>query len=194
MQDAHLHLQDTRFSDILSIVTEMLDAGVEQCVVNGTGPDDWEQVAALARKFPALIIPSYGLHPWKTPQQGEGWKTELVKHVNSTPLACVGECGLDRWMQHPDTEAQEDAFLFQLALAEEMNRPLSVHVLKAWGWFLELLRAHPFPQRGFLLHSYNGSKELLPELIAHGAYFSFSGYYLQERKTKQQVMSLLKAH
>jgi len=154
--------------------------------VNGTSPDDWLAVERLSSEYPEFVIPSYGLHPWKTPTSDEKWKATLSDLVTSSTLPCIGECGLDRWMEDPDKEAQEDAFLFQVDLANRLNAPLSIHVLRAWGWFMDLLRSHPFPERGFLLHSYNGSRELLPELIKRGAYFSFSGYYLHERKVKQQ--------
>ena len=40
------------------------------------------------------------------------------------------------------------------------------------------------PARGFLLHSYGGSAELVPQLVDLGAYFSFSGYFLHEKKYK----------
>lgn len=186
MNDTHLHLQDIRFQDTEAVVKAMEYSGIRRCVVNGTYPDDWLGVQKLSSDYSDFIIPSYGLHPWKTPCANDEWKTTLSDLVTHSPLACIGECGLDRWMKNPNKKAQEEAFLFQLELANQLNAPMSIHILKAWGWFIDLLRNHAFPERGFLLHSYNGSQELLPELIERGAYFSFSGYYLHERKIKQQ--------
>ncbi len=188
MNDAHLHLQDPRLKDTSTIIQQMKAAGITRCVVNGTSPEDWARVEELNKSYPELVIPSYGLHPWKTPQPDDTWKDQLKQKIQSNQYHAIGECGLDRWIKNPDRDAQEDAFLFQLELACMHNGPLSIHILKAWGWFMDLLRAHPFPERGFLLHSYNGSEELLPELIERGAYFSFSGYYLHEKKTKQQAV------
>jgi TatD DNase family protein len=189
MQDAHLHLQDPRFQDVHAIIAEMREAGVNRCVVNGTSPDDWDRVKSLAEGYPDLIIPSYGLHPWKVPCEHD-WKPLLRQYLEDAEIPCIGECGLDRWMKDFDVEAQQDAFLYQLDLACEMNAPLSIHILKAWGWFMEILRARKvsnklFPERGFLLHSYNGSAELIPELVEYGAYFSFSGYYLNKLKNNE---------
>lgn len=188
MQDAHLHLQDQRFVDPHHIVKEMKASGVEQCVVNGTFPDDWDDVLNLATQHEGLVIPSFGLHPWHVERtysnNQDEWKSSLENMLNVHPLASVGECGLDKWIKDPNRELQEDAFLFQLQLAQARNLPLSIHILKSWGWFLEILRREAFPERGFLLHSYNGSKELISELVDRGAYFSFSGYYLRERKAK----------
>lgn len=191
MTDAHLHLQDPRISDIDTVIATMREIGITRCVVNGTSPSDWQQVETLAKAHPSLIIPSYGLHPWKTPCE-KNWKPLLKQYLNQSDLPCIGECGLDRWIKNYDIKAQEDAFHYQLDLSSEFNTPITIHILKAWGWFLDILRARQkstgksilTTEQGFLLHSYNGSSELIPELLDAGAYFSFSGYFLKSSKAK----------
>ena len=158
----------------------MIAHGVSRCVVNGTSPEDWPRVAQLAELYPELIIPSFGLHPWKTPSPN--WQQQLTSYLDTVPHACIGECGLDRWIKGYDIELQREVFTAQLDLASQRNLPLSIHCLKAWGLLIEILESRPLPQRGFLLHSYSGSAELIPHLTELGAYFSFSGYFLHERK------------
>lgn len=182
-QDAHLHLQDLRLtSQLESIIVELRVQGINKLVVNGTSPNDWDAVTQLYSSHPKLIIPSYGLHPWKTPCSISNWKELLEKHIKDNPAACIGECGLDKWIREPDLEVQENAFRFQLELAVRYNRPLSIHVLKAWGWLIEVLENSPLPERGFMLHGFGGSREIADRLTKMGAYFSFAGYFLQERK------------
>ncbi|MGB0993011.1 MAG: TatD family hydrolase, partial [Akkermansiaceae bacterium] len=181
MNDAHLHLQDARFHDIReSIILQMRDAGVARCVVNGTSPDDWPLVAELARQHEDLIIPSFGLHPWKPVTKG--WLDPLEEYLTDFPSAGIGECGLDRWVQNHDIAEQTEVFKQHIRLAAMQNRALSIHCLKAWGLLMEVLQSQPLPERGFLLHSYSGSRELIAPLVELGAYFSFSGYFLHERK------------
>jgi TatD DNase family protein len=50
----------------------------------------------------------------------------------------------------------------------------------------EFLRSERRPACGFLLHSYGGPVEMVAPLAALGAYFSFPGYYLHARKTRQR--------
>lgn len=183
MFDAHNHLQDVRFDAIRDrVIAGMRDAGVRRCVVNGTCADDWPAVAELAGQHPDLVIPSFGLHPWRKPSHG--WLEQLAGLLDTVPGACVGECGLDRWMEHCDAGLQEEVFLAQLRLAADRDLPLSIHCLKAWGRLVELLESNPLPKRGFLLHSYGGPQELVARLARLGAYFSFSGYFLHARKQK----------
>ncbi|MFC5049828.1 TatD family hydrolase [Rubritalea spongiae] len=186
-QDAHLHLQDPRLThDLTGIIAEVKAQSINALVVNGTSPEDWNAVTELSETYPQLIIPSYGLHPWKTPFHLNAWKEQLTQLINENPKACIGECGLDKWMHNPNINAQCDAFHFQLGLAERYNRPISIHVLKAWAPLLDSLNSHKIPQRGFMLHGYGGSKETARQLVKLGAYFSFSGYFLQQRKQNVQ--------
>ncbi|MEO1856957.1 MAG: TatD family hydrolase [Rubritalea sp.] len=187
LQDAHLHLQSPRLmANSDTIVKQAQEIGVKQMVVNGTSPDDWDEVSELAHRYPEIITPSFGLHPWRTPDVRDGWKEILIEKIDSHHNSCIGECGLDRWMTGLCKQAQEDAFIFQLQLASESNLPISIHILKAWGWLLETLEKTPTPPRGFLLHSFSGSAEVAKQLAKRGAYFSFSGYFLRQRKMRVQ--------
>jgi TatD DNase family protein len=168
-------------------------------VVNGTHPDDWPRVAALAAAHP-FVFPAYGIHPWDTgaPRPAD-WLAQLRAQLLAHPQASVGEIGLDRWMlDHaaPDDPrlrgvvrapmaAQIEAFLPQLALAAELDRAASIHCVQAYPELLPLLRQHRRPARGFLLHAYSGPAELVPELVALGAYFSFNPAFLEPRKSRQ---------
>ncbi len=184
--DAHNHLHDNRFvAELPEILSTMHDVGIAHCVVNGTCEDDWDRVMDLAHANPRMILPSVGLHPWKVSTRSEDWLDKMTTIVIREPgRVFIGECGLDRWMPKPDIKEQEKVFISQLALATKYNLPISIHCLKAWGLLLDILKTHERPHRGFLLHSYGGSPELVPELTALGAYFSFSGYFLRKKKNK----------
>lgn len=183
--DAHNHLQDDRFggrqAEIVSVAAR---AGVARMVVNGSCEEDWPQVAALAQQFPE-VLPSFGYHPWYLHERTSHWQLSLVEQLE-VHGSVVGEIGLDRWKPGLPYEGQEEAFVWQLGLAAERDVAASIHCLQAWGRLHELLREHPRPARGFLLHSYGGSKELVEPLAKLGAYFSFPGYFMHERKQRQR--------
>lgn len=180
LRDAHCHYQ---FAEVPYAAVEQARAdGVGLAMINGSAPADWADVAALARRDPRNRV-SFGLHPWDVPTAPPGWADELRAVLRAHPTAGVGEMGLDRWVQGFDPVAQERAFRAQLALAVELDRALSVHCVKATGPLMDILRAAELPRRGFLLHSWNGPVELVPELAKLGAYFSFSAHHLFPRKT-----------
>lgn len=190
--DAHNHLQDDRFrgrqAELIEAAREM---GVVRMVVNGSSCDDWPAVADLARRFPDIVIPSFGVHPWYVHEQTPDWIERLRGFLTEFPSAGVGEIGLDRWKRDLPWEGQLEAFHAQLKLAAELNRPVSIHCLRAWGALMEALESEPLPSRGILLHSYGGAPDLIPRLAARGARFSLPGYFLRPGK-EQRLQTFLR--
>ncbi len=180
--DTHCHLQDPRLSGNVDFAA-MRGLGIRRWVVNGTRESDWAEVSRLARLH-REIRPSFGLHPWRVDGRSPDWLENLRVYLDSHPKAAIGEIGLDRWIEGYDAPTQESVFLAQLSLAARENRPVSIHCLRAWGRMLELLQQHPLPERGFLLHSYGGSAEMVDAFADLGGYFSFCGHFLHSRKIK----------
>jgi len=186
LYDAHNHLQDDRFAGRQAeLVAAAQAAGVARMVVNGACESDWPQVQSLARSF-SVVLPSFGYHPWYIGERTSDWQGALVKFLDDTPGAVIGEIGLDRWKPDLPYDGQEEVFTWQLRLAAERNVAASIHCLQAWGRMFDLLRANARPARGFLLHSYGGPVEMVKPLADLGAHFSFPGYYLHERKVRQR--------
>ena len=158
--------------------------GLGLAAVNATGPQDWPAVATLAGVDPRCL-PSFGLHPWKVPAVPEGWEAGLRNVLMAHPAAGVGEAGLDRWVPGHDPALQERAFRVQIALARELDRPLTVHCVRAFGHLMEVVRDEPLPRRGFLLHAWSGPPELVRELVRLGARFPFGTAHLVARKAER---------
>lgn len=186
--DAHNHAHDERFGpDAASFVEAARAAGVVRMVVNGSSAEDWHAVADLARRFPEVVIPSFGVHPWYHAVQPPDWETRLNAWLDEFPTAAVGEIGLDRWKPDLPWEGQMELFIRQLTIAAEKDRPASIHCLHAWGPLLDALARAPRPARGFLVHSFGGSTEVASQLVRLGAYISAPGYFLHPHKAHKLV-------
>ena len=90
--DAHAHLPASAADD----AAVRLPAGA-RVLLNATRPGDFPRVAALAEKFPAAVVPAFGVHPWFADE----WNAEAAKllrrRLSDAPdAAAVGEIGLDR--------------------------------------------------------------------------------------------------
>jgi TatD DNase family protein len=179
--DSHNHLHDPRLGDVGPIIAAMRGVGVTRCVVNATREDDWQAVENLALAHPDLVIPAFGIHPWHAHTAEHGWQERLAGLLEKHPHSSIGECGLDQWVSSPAIETQLPVFIDQLRLARETGRPATIHCLKAWGPLFDAFASAPPPSR-FLMHSFGGSIETARRLIPLGAYFSFSGHLLHERK------------
>uniref|UniRef100_N1QR95 Putative deoxyribonuclease tatdn3-A n=1 Tax=Aegilops tauschii TaxID=37682 RepID=N1QR95_AEGTA len=116
----------------------------------------------MAQEHPA-IIPCFGLHPWQdtlaaspgalllmlwVPERSPDWMDSLRQFFSETPEAAVGETGLDKGSHGKtiDFGEQVEVFERQLELAKELEKPVSVHCVRAFGDLLEILkRTGPFP-------------------------------------------------
>jgi TatD DNase family protein len=192
--DAHQHLHFDQLTSHREVIMRDLAAShVKGIVVNGTNEDEWPVVAALAKAH-KIVVPSLGVHPWDAGNRSPDWLAKLRAALAATPRAGVGEIGLDRWLLElqPDDprvaglraaplEEQVEVFATQLELASEFDRAPSIHCVQAWGALHETLKKARLPARGFLLHGYAGSAELIRNFIELGAYFSFNLQLLEPR-------------
>ncbi len=177
--DSHVHLQEEVLEGHLDeVLTRARAAGVTCMVCNGTHEGDWPQVRQLAEAH-RDIVPFFGLHPWFVSERSAHWQEKLAAHLAAIPSG-IGEIGLDRWLRERDEKAQEQVFLRQLELARELQRPVVIHCLRAWGWLMRLLEPAGPPPSGMLIHAYGGAAELVEPLVRMGAYFSFAGNALKK--------------
>lgn len=185
LYDSHNHLQSLRFGQpAKDLIAAMKHVGVSGCVVNATQEADWGNAQVLAEQFPDFVRPAYGVHPWFADTISEGWEDRLRKLLCDNEHATVGEVGVDGWVSAPDLEVQRVVFAKQVAIATDLNRVMTVHCLKAWDELFQLMdEADAWPEK-FLMHSFGGSIEVAERLLKRGAWFSFSGYFLQSRKKK----------
>jgi len=182
--DAHNHWQDPGFDhDRAEIIASLKPLNIKCMVVNGTTECDWSQVQDLAASDPS-IIPSFGIHPWFAATRTSGWARSLERIVASTRSA-IGETGLDRYIANYDIEDQKIVFEHHLRLAVELNRPITIHCLYATDDLLEVFERVPIPACGFLIHAYSCGSKWIEHFTQLGAYFSFSGYFLNQGKEER---------
>lgn len=149
-------------------------------VVCGTCEADWPAVLAHVASHDR-ILPMLGLHPWFVSEAAPGWGVRLEALLRAHP-AGVGECGLDFARRDADRAGQAASLRVQLRLARELGRPVAMHVVKAWGSLLDILREEGVPPAGALVHAFSGSPEMARQLQAMGIFLSFSGDLLKPER------------
>lgn len=186
-----LALQDLRLGHCLDTVfQESVRAGVEYFACNGCCEADWEQVYKLSVQHPQ-VIPNFGLHPWWVGQRSNNWLEALRQRLISCPTAGLGECGLDQGRKGSavDIDEQANVLVQQLRLGKELQRPVSVHCVQAFGKLQSIVQEEgPFPH-GLILHSCKGNAELVKQLAkVQGVYFSLSGHTMSMSSKKLSSM------
>jgi TatD DNase family protein len=114
---------------------------------------------------------SAGLHPWYIQENWEADFIELKKSGNTPAMLAVGECGLDKVCE-TDYELQKKAFIAQIQLANEINKPLIIHCVRAHEDVIKCLEMTQNKMPA-IFHGFNKSLELAERLLSKGYYLSF---------------------
>lgn len=128
---------------------------------------------------------SIGLHPWYITNDWPQQLEQVIKYVTQPHVVAIGECGLDK-ICDTDFHLQQSCFQSQVQLANECNKPLIIHCIKAFDEVLLQLKNAKVPA---VFHGFVKSLQLAQQIINAGHYISL-GKALQQSRM-QQVISCL---
>ncbi len=197
--DIHSHTNFKAFEeDRDAVIQRALDAGV--AVINvGTQIDTSRKAVEMAHKHDGVYA-IIGLHPIHTgasyhdtkelgeegkafTSRGEVFDYQAYKELITDPkVVAIGECGLDYYRCTEETIAkQKEAFIDQINLANEFNKPLMLHIrnnpeskeLNAYSDALEILKEHAKVKGD--VHFFAGSLEDAKGFVDFGFTLSFTG-------------------
>lgn len=130
---------------------------------------------------------SVGIHPWY------GYLEELPKNMKYLNVLAkqhnvklIGECGLDK-LKGEEITRQLQMLEAQMKLAEELNKPLILHCVKAFDELIALKKKLK-PSVPMMIHGFNKKHEMAQQLMAQGFYLSFGAAVL----TSDEIASVLK--
>lgn len=112
---------------------------------------------------------SAGIHPDSISNDNNSrlhWLKEVSRHPN---CRAIGECGLDGLISIED-HLQEDVFLQQIELANEIQKPLIIHCVKRFSQLLHFRKKSKVPM---IVHGFNKRKSIGEDLLKHDFYLSF---------------------
>jgi len=150
--DIHTHLNLEAFKeDWKEVAKRALDASVAHINV-GTQLSTSKRAVELAEMYDDGVYATVGLHPIHTSKSfhdkdeiGEEGKefassgekfdaSDYNELVKSNKVVAIGECGFDYFRVEKDTkEVQEETFVRQIEFANELNKPLMLHVRPSAG-------------------------------------------------------------
>lgn len=170
--DTHCHLNDPAFSGIVNeVLSRAASNGVAACVVPSYDRISLAKTHELARCYPGLVFPAYGVHPWYL---WDGAVDDLEFYLKQPGTVAVGESGLDFSPQMSRREAQEQVLLEQLDMAVRLHLPVILHCRKAHDRLFSILRGYA-GKIGMVMHSFSGGVEAMKRFLDLGCYISFSG-------------------
>jgi TatD DNase family protein len=114
-----------------------------------------------------------GLHPWQADKLDiDEIIKRLEKLIELKLIIAIGETGIDK-LKGPEIHLQTEVFKAHIEVAEKHRLPIIVHSVKAHNEILKL-KMELNSKVPWVIHHFNGSKQMAFDLIDHGFYLSLS--------------------
>jgi TatD DNase family protein len=180
--DTHLHLDDPVFDpDRIRVIERARSSGIGAMVNVGYAPSRWDSTTALARAHHD-VVPTLGLHPSHADEFSNGLLMDLESRLSQPEPRAIGEIGLDYSRPTPERKLQQWAFSVQLELASQLRLPVVIHQRAAAADCAAMLSAVSAEQ-AVVLHSFDGSPELLAMGLDRGWTFGVGGLMTRRSST-----------
>jgi TatD DNase family protein len=171
MVDTHFHLDHIE-APVPHVVSHARKAGVDRMLAIGMTGDSCRHALAAADEHEEIYV-SVGRHPHESEGWDEAGLAELRELAAHPKARAIGEAGLDHKRDYAPRDDQARAFVDQIALARELDRPLVVHTREAADATIELLDRHG---QGVpvIIHCFSLT-DRVDECVERGWYCSFAG-------------------
>jgi TatD DNase family protein len=172
--DAHVHLSDAEYtSHIDELVADAKNAGVTALVTNSIDLKTCQNDVKLAEKYPDLVYPALGIHPWNVNVIEEKELQETIDFIQKQKgiVKAIGEIGLDHKYE-TIWEKQIMVFDKMLRLAETLELPVIIHSRGTTDKIVEILPSYRLKR--VLLHWFSHPMSALSKALDNG-YFITEG-------------------
>ena len=179
--DSHCHVSADEFAaDRAEVLARTWAAGVDVLVAIGAGygVEANAGAVALAAADPRVFA-TVGVHPHDARLLDDDGRKKLREWLAAPRVVAVGECGLDYWYEHSPRPEQRAVFAEHVALARELDLPVSIHVrdrgADAYEELLDIWKSEGGGATTGVLHCYTHDLPFAKRALDAGLDVSFSG-------------------
>ncbi len=183
--DTHAHITKEFYTDIPQVLSRAIQNGVHKIIIPGTNLSDSNPIN---RYKDPLLKYAVGIHPNEVSDNID--KKQIFDLITEDTIA-IGECGIDL-SQRQDKKVQEAIFRIQIEIAIERNLPIIIHTRNALEETYDILSSyyHQGNENIGVIHSADGSIEILNKLIDIGFYLSFNG--ISTYKSAEKIRDIIR--
>lgn len=175
MIDAHIHI------DFYDRPEEVIKGIIEKrisTIFMTHLPELYEKQRQILGNIPEIFL-AVGFHPILVNEYDFNEKL-FIDSLKTTKF--VGEVGLDYSVAKSETSRKKQLEIFEFICRNSKHHVMSIHSRNAEKEVLTVLKKYKVENAIF--HWYTGAKELIPEIIDAGYYFSVNASMLRSTKGK----------
>ncbi len=166
MIDTHAHLNE--IEEIDQAIQKAKKLGINGIVAVGMDLASNRTTLDLAKKFPQMVHPAIGYHPWSITVDAIEENLKFIEE-NLNKCIALGEVGID-YKTKVKKPVQWEVFSKLLSLADRHNRPVIVHSRFSHQRSHQMVKDSGIERAVF--HWYSGPLETLAKIMDDGYYVS----------------------
>ncbi|MFW9904898.1 MAG: TatD family hydrolase [Candidatus Thorarchaeota archaeon] len=191
--DVHCHLPNNYFfRDIGTYIPQWFQQGLLHIVSVSQDYKESLRSIELSKKYPEMVIPTIGIHPWKAHKKYSELKLFDKLLNENEEIGILGEIGLDFHFisQKERYPFQDKVLTFFFEQAEKRNLRVMLHVKGAEEEIVRYIETRTLPGKNCCIHWYSGPFQTLLKLIDLDCYFSCGPALNYSRKHQQVLKSV----
>lgn len=173
---------DSFDTDRAAVLERAWTAGLAAIIVTGSDAVSNDRAAELARALPGRLFATAGLHPHHATDWNEALAAQIATLSARDNVVAIGECGLDYFRDLSPRVAQRRAFVAQLGLAIQADKPVFLHQRDAHEDFHAILRDYRKALRGCVVHCFTDTATALDDYLALDCHIGITGWICDERR------------
>lgn len=205
--DAHAHIQFEAFNADREKVLDKLKETQTWVVNVGTQYQTSKLALELAESVPRGLYATAGLHPIHTgpsyhddkefgkegedfTKKGEVFEAEAYRRLaENKKVLAIGECGLDYFrLPSGSKDIQKKIFIEQIHLANEIGKPLMLHIRDAYTDAYEILKSEAKVPAN--VHFFSGDWQTAKKFLDLGCTLSFTGVITFARNYDEVIRNM----
>lgn len=191
MIDIGANLTNPIFTDRISLILEeSIKHNLSDIIITGTSLEKSKKAEEICSKYSNESLKLYftcGIHPHSAHEYSNKNIAGLFKEISKNSIA-IGECGLDYNRMFSTKKEQQEIFLSQLSLSQELSKPLFLHCRDSYDDFFSILKS--FNNTFGVVHCFTGNRQQAKQILDLGYYIGITGW-ITDNKRNADLLSAL---
>ncbi|MDO5306638.1 MAG: TatD family hydrolase [bacterium] len=170
--DTHAHI-DMLEEPINQVLLEMHNFGIKKVIIPSVEISTMQNIVNIANQN-ENIYAMVGIFPSEAKTYNKDIEEKMINFAQSKKVVAVGEIGLDYYWDKSFNAIQQDVFIKQIKLANELNLPIVIHDREAHKDTFDILKEHNQNSK-VLFHCFSGSVEFMRECVKQGWFIALGG-------------------
>lgn len=155
--DTHAHLYLEHFRDDIDLVIENAKkARLAAVLLPAIDRESYRMMMLLVTHYPDFCYPMIGVHPTSIKSNYREELAFVEEKLTEFPFIGIGEIGIDLYWDKTYLSEQQDAFSFQIDLAQKHNLPFIIHARDSFPEVFEVLEQKKRTFTG-IFHAFSGT-------------------------------------